>query len=280
MNRPPITAKRVMIVAVVLLLVASQLPAGAATSISYLPRSFVALLSKPAVLLQRMSTTLRPPRDETSELFASDDLADQLAQAYVYIDNLEQEVLELRRLSESLAQIDALLDLEDIKLAGASVLGFNGDRENPIITIGVGSDDGVRDGLAVVWGASLVGKVVSTSAKTADVRLITAAGTHLQVRIVKHTPDGPGAAMPAYITLEQGGGAFVTEEFSVDSPVAVGDVVHLADDSWQFRARGFIVGVVTEVGKSDRPLLNSRVEIKPTLSLSSLPRVVVLVPRD
>ena len=269
-----------MIVLTILLLISSQLPTRATATISYLPRSFIALISKPAVLLQRLSTTLRPPHDQTDNVFASDDLARQLAQAYVYIDNLEQEVQELRQLSESLTQIDALLGHEDIRLAGASVLGFNGNKKNPVITIGIGSDDGVRDGLAVVWGANLVGKVVNTSAKTADVKLITAAGTHLQVRIVKQTPDGPGAVMPAYIEMSNDGQSFVTEEFPVDSPIAVGDVAHLADDSWQFRSRGFIVGVVTEVGKSDRPLLNSRVVIKPLLSLATLPRVVVLVPRD
>ena len=234
----------------------------------------------PASLLTRTSTTLRPPRDETSDVIGNDDLAGQLAQARVYIDNLEQEILELRNVSESLAQIDALLDLEDINLTGASVQGFNGNLKNPILTIGIDPDSGVCDGLAVVWGASLVGRVVSTSANTADVQLITHAGTKLQVRIARHTPDGPTTPLTAFIEIDDDGRSFFTEEFSVDSPVAVGDLVHLADDSWPFRARGFIVGVVTEVGKSDRPLLNSRVVIRPMLSLASLPRVVVLVPRD
>jgi len=279
-NRPPINAKRFLIALVVVLLVSSQLPPGAAAKVSYFPRAVVALVAKPSALLHRFSTTLRPPGDGTRDVLGSGDLATQLAQARVYIDNLEQEVLELRRVSESLAQIDALLDLGDIKLAGASVLSFNGDKENPILTIGIGTDDEVREGLAVVWGASLVGQVVSTTATTADVRLITAKGAHLQVRIASPDNLGQAATQPAYIGLADDGRSFYTEEFSVDAPVAVGDVVHLADDSWQFRARGFIVGVVTEVGKSDRPLLNSRVVIEPVLTLSSLPRVVVLVPRD
>lgn len=280
MNRPPINAKRVLIALTALLFIFSQLPVGAATAISSIPRSFVSLISKPAALLTRVSTTLRPPRDDTNEVIAGDNLADKYARALVYIDNLEQEVLELRNVSESLAQIDALMDLEDISLAGASVLGFNGNVKNPILTISIGSDSGVRDGLAVVWGASLVGEVVNTYASTADVQLVTAARSTLQVRIAKHTPDGPTTPLPAFIEIAEDGRSFFTEEFSVDAPVAVGDLVHLADDSWQFRARGFIVGVVTEVGKSDRPLLNTRVVIRPMLSLSSLPRVVVLVPRD
>lgn len=281
MNRPPINAKRVLIAVTALLLISSQLPVGAATAIAYVPRSFVALITKPAALLHRMATTMRAPRQQTPDFGAGGDLADQLAQARVYIDNLEQEVLELRNVSESLAQIDALLDIEDIRLAGASVLGFNGDIENPILTLGVGSDAGVRDGLAVVWGANLVGKVVSTSAMTADVQLITTAGTKLQVRITPPTVDPSAVTLPAYVELAEDGRSFYTDEFALDASVQVGDLVLLADDSWQFRARGFLVGVVTEaIPHPDRPYLNKHVVIRPMLSLASLPRVVVLVPRD
>jgi len=276
MNRPPITPKRVLIALAVLLLIASQLPYNAATALSYIPHSFVSLISQPAALLHRMSTTLRPHRAQNPDFAAAGDLAEQLAQARVYIDNLEQEVIELRQVSQSLAQIDALLDLGGIKLVGANVLGFNGDPSNPILTIGVGSNDGLREGLAVVWGAGLVGKVVATSGNTADVQLITAAGTKLQVRVTK--PNADTAPLPAFIEVDKDRRSFVTEEFAVDDPVQNGDLVHLADDSWQFRARGFLVGVVTEVGESSRPLLNSRVVIRPTQTLASLTRVAVLVP--
>lgn len=277
MNRPPINAKRVLIALTVLLLISSQLPIGAATVISSLPRAFIRLVCMPAVLLTRASTTLRPPRDDTPRYFASNE--QKLADAEVLIRRLELEIEELRNVSESLAQIDALLGIEKINPTPANVLGFNGNLKNPILTIGIGSDSGVRDDLAVVWGASLVGQVVSTSARTADVKLTTAHET-LQVRISKHTADGPSTPLPAIIQIAEDGRSFFTEEFSVDAPIAVGDLVHLYDTSWQARARGFIVGVVSEVGKSDRPLLNSRVVIRPMLSLSSLPRVVVLVPRD
>ncbi len=278
MNRPPITPKRLMIAIAILLLISSQLPTRAATALSYVPRSFVSLISKPAAMLHRMSTTLRPSRAQPLDF--TGDLAQQLAQARVYIDNLEQEVIELRSVSESLAQIDALLDLGGIRLVGANVLGFNGDLENPIITIGVGSNAKLREGLAVVWGAGLVGKVVSTSANTADVQLITAAGTQLQVRITKPSTTGAAAPLPAFIQVASDGRSFFTEEFSVNDPVQVGDLVHLADDSWQFRSRGFIVGIVAEVGDSDRPLLNSRIVIRPAQPLPSLTRVAVLVPVD
>ncbi len=276
MNRPPITPKRVLIALAVMLLISSQLPSTAATTLSYIPHSFVSLISQPAALLIRLSTTLRPPRAQNPDFAVGGDLAEQLAQAKVYIDNLEQEVIELRQVSQSLAQIDALLDLGGIKLVGANVLGFNGDLENPILTIGVGSNDGLREGLAVVWGAGLVGKVVATSGNTADVQLITAADTKLQVRVAK--PNATTTPLPAFIEVADDGRSFFTEEFAIDDPVQAGDIVHLADNSWQFRANGFLVGVVTEVGESERPLLNSRVVIHPTQSLASLTRVAVLVP--
>lgn len=281
MNRPPITPRRLLFAFAVLLLISSQLPAPVATFVSHVPRSFVALLISPStVMLRRLSVTLRPSRQNRSDSADAGDLAEQLAQARAYIDNLEQEVRELRSVNESLDQTRRFLDLGDIRMVGGNVTAFNGDRNNPVITIDLGTDDGVRKGLAVVWRASLVGEVVQASARTADVRLIIATGMKLQVRINK--PNAVGAVpLPAFIELADDGRTFFTDEFALDAPVQVGDLVHLADDRWQFRARGFIVGqVIKAEPHPDRPLLNKRVQIQPTLPLTSLTRATVLVPVD
>ncbi|GAB4109294.1 MAG: hypothetical protein Kow00105_17950 [Phycisphaeraceae bacterium] len=268
-----------MIALVVLLLISSQLPAWVATRISYVPRSFVALITKPAALLHSLSTSIRPGEHDPADFSTGGDLVQQLEQARAYIDNLEQDILRLRNLSDNLAIINALVDTEDIRFVGAKVIGFNGDRVNPILSINIGSDHGVRDGLAVVWGADLVGKVVSTSVSTSDVQLITASGTSLQVRITKPVLDPSAVPMPAFITLSEDGRTFVTDEFPLDAPIHTGDLALLADDSWQFRARGFIVGRVIDVQPHpDRPMLNLRVRIQPQRTLASLHGVIVLVP--
>jgi len=279
MNRPPITPKKLLAATTVVLLVLSQLPTGAATTLSSIPRSIVALLTKPSAVLIGLSNRIRPARDTRTDFSAGGDLADQLLQAKAYASNLEQEIAELRRINQSLGQIQALLDLGDIRAVGGNVIGFNGRSENPILTIGIGSDDGVREGLAVVWGAGLVGKVVSASPSTSDVQLITAANTKLQVRLARSIGLETSTPLPAYIQLADDGRSFFTDEFPLDAPVEVGDLAHLADDSWQFRARGFIVGRVVEAGPHpDRPLLNMRVVIRPERSLASVPHVAVLVP--
>lgn len=279
MNRPPINAKRVMIAATVLLLLASQLPAWLAVKVSFLPHAFIGFITKPATVLQGFSTSIRSGDERTPDFSAGGDLTKQLVDARVYIDNLEQDIARLRNLSDNLAIINALVDTEDISFVGAKVIGFNGNRKNPILTINIGSNNGVRDGLAVVWGADLVGKVVSTSVSTADVQLITAAGTKMQVRITRPLIDPTVVPVPAYIELSDDGRTFYTDEFPLDSPVKVGDLALLADDSWQFRARGFIVGTVVEVGPHpDRPLLNQRVVIRPNRPLASVYGVIVLVP--
>jgi len=288
MNRPPITPKRVLIAIAVLLLLSSQLPTGAATAIASIPRAFVGFISKPAAMLQRMSATLRPGRGYAPDFSPDGDLAEQLAytkqqliDAKAYISTLEQDIARLRNISESLGQIDAIIDLEGIKLVGSPVLGFNGDLENPILTLGVGTNKGIREGLAVVWGAGLVGRVVSASQQTSDVQLITAADNKIQVRIAKPNRDGLTEPLPAFIRVGDDGRSFVTEDFALDAPVETGDLVHLADGSWQSRARGFIVGVVTEANAHEsRPYLNKYVVIRPRLPLPTLTQVAVLVPVD
>ncbi len=281
MNRPSITPKRLLIAIAFLLLIISQLPAGAATTVSVIPRSIVAfLVSPPSVMLRRLSNTLRPPRKDQPD-FADSDLAEQLAQQKVYADNLEQEVLLLRREIQSLVQTKRFVDLGDISLVPASVTMFNGSLTNPIITLDRGEKDGLREGLAVVWGSALVGEVTEVWAHNADVRLITAAGTKLQVRIAKPTADGATAPLPAVIELSDDGRSFFTDAFALDAPVEKGDLVHLADDRWQFRARGFIVGQVVSADKhEDRPLLLKHVVVRPMLPLTSLTRATVLVPVD
>lgn len=289
MNRPPITAKRVLIAVVVLLLLLSQLPSNAATKVSYVPRTFIAWITRPATLLTSISTTLRPSHYDspmsTGEGSLEEQLAyakEQLEQAKIHYDRLEQENFRLRNINENLAIISALVESEHIDYVGAKVIGFNGDLKNPILTISIGSaQEGVREGLAVVWGADLVGKVVSTSVQTSDVKLITAAGTKLQVRITPPTVDPNSTPMPAYLELAKDGRSFQTDEFALDSPVKVGDLALLADESWQSRARGFIVGTVTQAGPHpDRPLLNKRVIVRPNRALASLDSVVVLVPSE
>jgi len=279
MNRPPITPKKLLAATTVVLLILSQLPTGVATAMSGIPRSVVALLTKPSALLIGLSNKLRPDRAEHPDFSAGGDMADQLLQAKAYASNLEQEVAELRRINQSLGQIQALLDLGDISAVGGNVIAFNGRRENPVLTIGIGSNDGVREGLAVVWGASLVGRVIRAASSTSDVQLITAANTKLQVRLARPTDHEPSTPLPAYLQLANDGRSFFTDEFPLDAPVQVGDLAHLADDSWQFRARGFIVGRVVEAKPHpDRPLLNMRVVIRPDRSLASVSHVAVLVP--
>ncbi|MEZ6190871.1 MAG: rod shape-determining protein MreC [Phycisphaerales bacterium] len=286
MNRPPINAKRVMIAATVLLLLASQLPAWLAVKLSYLPHAFIEFIATPATFLHGFSTSIRSTDKRYTKFSEELSLEEQLSlalqkldEAKVYNDYLEQDIARLRNVSDNLALISALVDTEDISFVGAKVIGFNGNRKNPILTINIGSNDFVRDGLAVVWGADLVGKVVSTSVSTADVQLITAADTKLQVRITRPVIDPTVVPVPAYIQLSDDGRTFYTDEFPLDSPVQVGDLALLADESWQFRARGFIVGTVTEVGPHpDRPLLNQRVVIRPNRPLASVYGVIVLVP--
>jgi cell shape-determining protein MreC len=279
MNRPPITPKKLLAATAVVLLILSQLPTGAATTLSSIPRSIVALLTKPSAILIGLSSKLRPGRDHPADFSAGGDLTDQLLQAKAYASNLEQEIAELRRISQSFGQIQAILDLGNIRAVGGNVIAFNGRSENPILTIDIGSNDGVREGLAVVWGADLVGKVASAAPSTSDVQLVTAADTRLQVQLARPAGQELSSPMPAYIQLADDGRSFVTDEFPLDAPVEVGDLAHLADDSWQFRARGFIVGRVVQAGPHpDRPLLNKRVVIRPQRSLASVRYVAVLVP--
>jgi rod shape-determining protein MreC len=95
-------------------------------------------------------------------------------------------------------QLDALLDQLDIEWVGdiptatARVVAGPGSNFSHTIEIDKGSDAGLKEGMPVVNGAGLVGKLVQVSANRSTVQLITDPDFAVGVRLVPG--DDPGTA--------------------------------------------------------------------------------------
>jgi rod shape-determining protein MreC len=95
-------------------------------------------------------------------------------------------------------QLDALLDQLDIEWVGdiptatARVVAGPGSNFSHTIEIDKGSDAGFQEGMPVVNGAGLVGKLVQVSARRSTVLLITDPDFAVGVRLVPG--DSPGTA--------------------------------------------------------------------------------------
>ena len=147
---------------------------------------------------------------------------------YVQEDQALQEVLDLR-------------DVYGSASVGARVIGRSADAWNRIVTIDKGSDAGIESGYAVTGQSGLVGTVVSTTASTADVRLVKDAQSSVSAMVQSSRVEG---SVHGSI-----GGALHFENMASDATVEEGDVI-VSSGLDGMAARGIIIGTVTGVEKN------------------------------
>lgn len=196
--------------------------------------------------------------------------------------NLEQENAELRERIASLEgqsfqdevdrdELEQLrrelgLDfLEDQTVLAAQVItGPVGNFASLSVEIDRGSSDGVREGMPVVTGSGLVGRVSRVDDSRALVQLITDEDFTVGVRITDRDEvglahgDGPGS--PRNITVDQG----------IKASVAVGDLVVTSGGRTSRFPPGLPIGTVSDVISKDRGL-----ELK--VELNSAPEAIGFV---
>ena len=272
---------RGLVVAALLLLGASVLPApwfGVATAPARaLVEAATAPIAHPLLWLGH-AVRVPDPRELGPER------AEALRRGYErmlqYTRKLEQELARARERIERLDQVRGHVELAEVGLISASVVGRPDRRGGDRVRINRGRADGVSAGQAVVSGAALVGRVTGVSELSATVRLITDPGTALTVRVVSPTPGEPERSFHGRLH-GRGRGEPLRLRTGADQPVEVGDLAHLADAGWPRAARGFIVGEVRAVDEAPmNPTMYRRLRIEPIEHLATLRRVVVLRSRS
>ncbi len=119
------------------------------------------------------------------------------------------------QLEELLAQLD-ISWIGDVPTAAARVVAGSPSNFSHTIEIDKGADAGIADGMPVITGAGLVGRVVQVTAGTATVQLITDPDFAVGVRILPEgnrgtaRGQGPGEAL------------IVDSEFAADDTVRTG----------------------------------------------------------
>ena len=115
------------------------------------------------------------------------------------LDELRGERVQDEDAAEQLDKLLEQLDIEwvgDIPTATARVVAGPGSNFSRAVEIDKGSDDGLREGMPVVNGAGLVGKLVQVTAHRSHVMLITDPAFRVGVRVVETgaigTAEGTG----------------------------------------------------------------------------------------
>ncbi|MCC7073072.1 MAG: rod shape-determining protein MreC [Deltaproteobacteria bacterium] len=181
-------------------------------------------------------------------------------------EELEHENDELRALARAVAPIDGPRPL------GARVVGRTGAPVSSLITIDVGSADGVRRGDGVIDKAGVVGVVLAVGRRASDVLLLSDSRSAVDVVVQRTRARG----------ILRGSGSEDHYGVSVDDfdklrDVKPGDAVVTSGLGARFPP-GLLVGTVLETSAPDDSLY-VEAELRPATSFDRVEHVQVLIDR-
>jgi len=274
-----ITHERALLLAMVVLLVCSQLPVRAIRPITRVPSLVLTTITQPFTdHLHHASSRLVDDSESNQPDVNVEDLQrnyDRLLQ-----DNewLRQNLEEARQTIAELAQTRGIIDRAERRLVPGTVTASQGTREAPVLTIALDANHGVHKGDIVGSGYNLIGRVSDVWQRTAQVAVITRPRHSMLVTLRPENASPGDAGIPALMQSDDTGLRFLTE-VGVNDPVRVGDLAYLADETWPEESRGFVVGRVTSAEpKTTDPELRRVVVVQPVRDIRYIRRVFVVVP--
>lgn len=249
----------------------------------------------------------RPAEPPTSEVYA------QIQQRQAALEN---QVAALSAYTETLERENELLTAIRLQNLGAVPLGAKGRliparviaqdavtwRSSKLIDAGTlrgvrrgdavtsrafdisrGSEEGVRDGLAVLLAESLVGIVEQTGTHTARVKLLSDVTTQRRVRVGRFAEQEFMLAEPEFWLVGKGHGRMeirdVDRRLEQDETVRVGDLV-LSDPTDTLLPSALTIGKVTAIEPDrDNPLLRV-LTVEPRVRERRLQQVYVYDPEQ
>jgi len=233
--------------------------------------------------LQRAAQTIASPFQNLSDRFSSneDDQA-TIARLQAQVDALTAQARTSELARKRAAELDALLRVTsagNYRTVPASVISVGPAQGFAwTVTIDAGSRDGIKPDLTVINGQGLVGRVLSVTASTATVVLVTDSTTALGARLEASMQIGvvSGTGQPTSLSLR-------TLDPLAD--LKVGQRLVSFGVAGGVYVTGVPIGVVTSVGGTPGQVPRE-VTVRPFIDVTSLDLVGVVVepprtdPRD
>ena len=213
-------------------------------------------------------------RDQVTGLFSHGQLQDRIEELEEENAQLERELASARLEENQLAQLSELAELlnydyirQGHEVVTADVTLFDGSNWTNTFTIDRGTEAGIAEGMIVVNGSGLVGRVEDAGEGWAKVVSIIDSGTHVsfelsrddrQLGIVTGNSQG-------YIS------GYMLDE---DSTVAEGDIL-LTSGMGTF-PEGLEIGSVRSVTNNSNTLIKE-ITVEPSVDFNSLRKVAVIL---
>lgn len=193
------------------------------------------------------------------------------------IDSLMVENIELREQLEDLKEeLDITYTINEYSYLNATVIMRNVASWYNTITIDKGSYNGIEVGMAVVNSQGLIGKVVSTTTFTSEVKLLSTSDTNNKISVSIHHNNKKIYGliknynyMKNYLEVE---GISNTLEISID------DYVYTSGLGGVFPS-GIVIGKVKEI-TTDEYDLAKIIQVEPIVDFNQVNYVAVLKRKD
>lgn len=194
----------------------------------------------------------------------------QLEQLRSQNESLRTRVAQLEEARQENIRLRALLKLAKsggVQSKAARVIGRPTNSWEGIITIDLGSKDGITVGMPVVGPRGLLGQTVEVASGSARVRLITDQRSGVAAMVQRNRAVGILKG-----TIE---GRLDLDFISRETTVKPGDVV-ITSGLGGVYPKGIVIGEVAEVDKASNTLYQS-IRVEPSGDISGLEEVLVLI---
>jgi rod shape-determining protein MreC len=191
----------------------------------------------------------------------NEELKRQLAEAQVALQ-------AQRALADRARGLEKLLDLKDrvsVQTTAAEIIGAAATPDFRTVTIDKGTRDGLRQDMAIISPAGVVGRVVVPSARSAKVQLLIDRNAAAGALIERSRAQG--------VVVGAGEERLRLEYVSEAADIVTGDVVVTSGIDGIY-PKGFVIGRVDSVEKSGPAY--KRITVKPAVDFSSIEEVLVV----
>ncbi len=189
------------------------------------------------------------------------------------IDSLLTENIELRKQLESMKEeLDIDYTINGYEFLNATVINRNISHWYNTITIDKGSYNGVTTDMVVVNSQGLIGKVISTTTFTSDVKLLTTADTNNKISVT--ISDGKNKVNGLIKNYNYKNNSLEVEGISNTESVSLEDYVYTSGLGGIFPS-GILIGKVSEI-TTDEYDLSKIIYVKPIADFDDINYVAIL----
>lgn len=229
----------------------------------YIKPAITSLLCWPLALGETVSFNAR-------QFLKFQDLTEENKELRAMVDSLSAQLLKLEEASLENERLRSLLSLPQRKsfaTIAAQVIGRDSSNWTNILMVNKGTSSGAQEGMPVIWGKNLVGKVIEAGPNTAKVSLMVDFNSKIPAKILRTRDEG-------IVFGALGKGRNVCKIKYIQQ-VQVGDQV-VSSGLGRIYPKGLLIGEVIAV-EEEKAGLYKVAEIKPALNLASMEEVMVIV---